>query len=379
MLLWSDSTKRCTPVNAKENMRILLTGGPCERVGFHDAIWADTLSRWVGEGYPTRDGAPEDPVDALAFDIVMIGGIDPMPFCACDEIVEESAEWTIRRNGAGACHKYWKRKSGAPEHVSFDLTSRDVWDRKYRGALTALDVRRIQGKKVEEALLKARKQELFFSYHNAFLWENLRESMGDVCMLESMCLDPGWILDFNRVYTDFYKSHYRYLFETYGLPDGISISEDMAYNKGLFCSVRLLASLFLPYFSELVAFFHSFGLSVTIHSDGDLREAIPLLIEAGFDAINPMENKAGCDPLLLAERYASKLAFKGGLDARILESGDRDMIKQQVTRLVRGMKERGARYIFGSDHSVSTNVSYADYCYATEIYRENMEYATSAG
>jgi hypothetical protein len=363
----------------RENTRNLLGGVPCERVAFHDWIWTDTLSRWTEQGYPSHLGKPEDPVDVLGFDIVTIGGIDAMPIRGCGDIVEESGEWIIRRNGAGACHRYWKAKSGVPEHVGFDMTSRDVWEKKYREFVTKLDVQRFATEQIEHAFGKAREKELFLCYHNAFLWENLRGMIGDLCLLESICLDPGWIHDYNRVYTDFYKSHYSYLFEKYGLPDGVSVSEDMAYNKGLFCSVGHLESLFLPYFSDLVDFFHSFGLSVTIHSDGNMNEAIPVLIEAGFDAINPMEVKAGCDPLSLAGKYSARLAFKGGMDARVLESGDRGLIRQEVTRLVRGMKERGARYIFGSDHSVSTNVSYDDYRCAVEVYRENMAYGCSAG
>ena len=39
-----------------------------------------------------------------------------------------------------------------------------------------------------------------------------------------------------------------------------------------------------------------------------------------------------------------------------------------------GMKDRGARYIFGSDHSVSTNVRLEDFQYAIDVYREHMAY-----
>jgi uroporphyrinogen decarboxylase len=176
------------------------------------------------------------------------------------------------------------------------------------------------------------------------------------------------------VYVDFYTAHYRVLFEEIGMPDGISVSEDLAYNKGLLCSPKQMEELFLPYFSEFVEFCHSFGLSVTIHSDGDIREAIPVILEAGFDGINPMEVKAGCDTLELADKYSDKLAFKGGLDVRVLESGDRGQIKKEVAALVSGMTGRGARYIFGSDHSVSSRVSYDDFLYAVEVYRENMDY-----
>lgn len=70
-----------------------------------------------------------------------------------------------------------------------------------------------------------------------------------------------------------------------------------------------------------------------------------------------MEVKAGCDPLRFADKYHDNLIFVGGLDIRILESGDRELIKLEVIKLLEGMKSRGAKYIFGSDHSITPNVN----------------------
>jgi uroporphyrinogen decarboxylase len=361
-------------MNARENVRNLLQGRPFERAGFHDHVWEDALTRWIGEGYPAHNGQPVEVGDHFGFDIVMFGGIDPMPWRGHNEVVEETASWIIRRNGAGAVLKFWKGKSGAPEHVGFDLTSRKVWESKYRPHLLGVDRSRLAFDALRLACEKARQGDLFLCCHNTFLWENLRNMLGDVCMLENMRLDPGWIHDYNRVYTDFYKAHYQVLFEEIGWPDGMSLSEDLAYNKGLLCSPRLLEELFLPYWAELIEFFHAHGRPVTIHSDGNVTEALPVILEAGFNAINPMEAKAGCEALAMAERYGDRLAFKGGLDVRVLESSDRDRIRREVVRLVEGMKSRGVGYIFGSDHSVSANVAYRDYEYAVSVYREHRDY-----
>ena len=84
--------------------------------------------------------------------------------------------------------------------------------------------------------------------------------------------------------------------------------------------------------------------------------------------------KAGNNILRIADGYADKMAFIGGLDARVLESGDRDLIRKEVTDLIVGMKSRGARFVFGSDHSLSTNVDYDDFRFALDVYREHMMY-----
>ena len=39
---------------------------------------------------------------------------------------------------------------------------------------------------------------------------------------------------------------------------------------------------------------------------------------------------------------------------------------------IEGMKARGARLVFASDHSISTNTEYQSYLYGLQVYREHM-------
>ena len=352
----------------------LLRKKPADRIGLADNPWWDTLERWVNEGYPTdEDGKPADAVDHFGFDICCVGGwFDMMPLRGYSETLEETDDWEVKRNGAGAALKYWKRKSGTPEHVDFLMANRRVWEKDYRPHLLEVDKERVDIEAAVKQLTRRRQQGLWTFYGHLFIWENMRQSMGDTCMYESLLLDPEWIHDYNRVYTDFFKAHMTLMIEEAGKPDGIWIYEDLGYRNGLFCSPRVLEELIFPYYAELVEFFHSFDLPVVLHACGGIEEALPLIVDTGFDGLNPMEAKAGCDALKFAEEYGDRLVFFGGLDARILESGDRELIRKRVADLTDGMKALGARYVFGSDHSISTNVCYRDFLFALEVYREHM-------
>jgi uroporphyrinogen decarboxylase len=124
-----------------------------------------------------------------------------------------------------------------------------------------------------------------------------------------------------------------------------------------------------------VAFFHSYDLPVVLHTCGSTAAALPLIVEAGYDALNPMERKAkDNDPYRFAEQYGDRLAFVGGLDARVFETNDRGIIEREVSAYIEGMKARGARLVFASDHSISTNTRYDSYRYALDVYREHMAY-----
>jgi uroporphyrinogen decarboxylase len=362
----------------------------------------DTIALWVQQGYPTRmeyrelgqqywrreDGRWEDvetpgeyevpvpPWEHFDYDMVGVGPwFDVMPIRDYSEVVSETDDWDIKRNGAGASLKYWKHKSGTPEHMDFRMTTREVWERDYRPYLLEWDPARVDLKESRRNFTPARKANKWAHFGHMFVWELMRQSMGDITMYESLLLDPAWIQDYNRVYTDFYKKYFTYMLEQVGMPDGVWLYEDLGYKNGLFASTKVLNELIFPYYKEMVDFFHGYNLPVVLHSCGSTAEAIPLIISAGFDALNPMERKAkGNDPFAFAEKYGDKLAFVGGLDARVFESNDKDLIRREVAAYIQGMKARGARLIFASDHSISTNTHYESYQYALQVYRENMLY-----
>jgi uroporphyrinogen decarboxylase len=381
----------------------LLRGRKAERVALMDGPWADTILAWVHQGYPTRivhkkagqnrwrrddgrweeadkDGDYEEPVPAwehFGYDMVGVGGwFDLMPWRGYEELVEETDEWEVKRNGAGAALKYWKHKSGTPEHIDFRMASRDIWERDYRPRLLEWDVERLGDlDETRKNVAEATAADKWTHYGHMFIWESMRQSMGDVTMYESLLLDPGWIHDFNRVYTDFFKRYYTYLFEHIGVPDGMWIYEDMGYRNGLFASPKVLGELIFPYYKELVDYFHGYNLPVVLHTCGSTAQALPLIVEAGFDALNPMERKAdGNDPFAFAEKYGDRLAFVGGLDIRVFETNDRDIVRREVTRYIDGMKARGARLVFASDHSIPPTVHYDTYQHVVQVYRERMMY-----
>jgi len=354
----------------------LLRNKPAERIALHEGIWADTLRKWVGQGMPADDeGNATDPAEHFGLDMVGAGGwFDLLPIRGFSEIIEETDEWKVVRNGAGAALKWWKNKSGTPEHVDFTMTSREVWDEKYRPHLLELDRERINIDAAKEGLAKRRAQGKWAHFGHMFIWENMRRSLGDLCMYESLLLDPEWIHDYNRVNTDFFIMHFRVILAEAGLPDGIWIYEDLGYCNGLFCSPKVYEDLIFPYYKEIVGFFHGYDLPVVLHACGGVEEALPLVVSAGFDALHPMERKAGCDPVRFAELTDNKLVLIGGLDVRVLETHDRDVIRTEVTKLINDMKANGVRYVFASDHSISTNVDYDDYRFALDVYRENMMY-----
>lgn len=370
-------------MNSKEIIDGLLRKRPVPRMGMRDSYWTDTLEKWHAEGHvqeviPNPDIFNEDRFninDVISFDMFNYGGyFDTLPLRGYREVLEETDEWIITKDGGGATSRTFKHRTGVPEHIDFELTSPEIWREKYRPLLLELDPARMAPEHDRANLLKGRASGKFTYYCNYLFWEQQRMMMGDLCLLESLLLEPEWILDFNEVYCNFYIRQLSWLFEQTGVPDGMWFYEDLAYKNGLFCSPDLLRELYLPFYQRITQFIHGYDIPVIFHSCGQVEKALPIIAEAGFDAINPIEIKAGCDLLALAKEFKEPFTFIGGFDVRILEAGDRAQIRAEIERITKAMREMGVRYIMSSDHSISPMVEFETLQYALEVFQDNMYY-----
>lgn len=367
-------------MNGNERLRAILTKQPADRMGYADKIWVNAEKAWQEQGYLTRQNPETGEKETLSFiewfdqDMDEQWNIRTEPILGFREVISETDEWIITKNGAGAVFKNWKDKDGTPEHIAFEMDTMEVWQTKYKPYLQEFDPARCDFDGALAAMEKAHRNGKFEAWGNLFIWELLRSSLGDVGMFEALLDEPEWIMDFNRTYTSFFKLYYQKLIETCGKPDGVWLYDDFAYNKGPFCSPDILRELFLPFYQEMTSFFHSYDIPVILHSCGNVESLLPLFVEFGVDALNPMEVKAGCDVVRFAEKYGEKLSYIGGLDVRLLEEGNRCKIRKEIERITSAMRKLKVGYAFGTDHSVTPNVDFEIYKYAVDVFRDNMYY-----
>ncbi len=356
-------------MTSKELITTILNRKAAERFGIFEHFWPETIrDYWTKEGFPAKT----DQADYFDYDIAHAGGwFDVTSFPGKKEILEQTEEWEIIKNGNGASVKLWRHKSGTPEHIGFEMTGREIWEKTYREPLLALDKNRLDLPGMKQNLEKARKTGKFTVFGNFFIFELMRNTIGDEHFLPAMLLEPGWLKDFCQVYTDFYIRHYEMIFREAGLPDGMFIYEDLGYKNGLFCSPAALKELVTPYHKRLVNYFKDHGLPVILHSCGDVRRALPSILEAGFDCLQPMEAKANMNVLELAKEYSGKIAFMGNIDVTVLNTNNKAAVKQEIEYKLKALKKLKAPYVFHSDHSIPPDVRFETYKYALEVYKAN--------
>ncbi len=363
-------------MTGRERLTAILAGDVPDQVALYEHFWGETLrDAWLPQGFP----AGQSPEQFFDYDLTSIGwDVDTRPFRRDAELLEEDDELRLTRDGFGATLRQWKHKSGTPEHIAYDCVSPRVWRERYREPLLTLDLARIDREGLPQRLAAARNGHRFAVYGNMFCFELLRAILGNVCMLESFLLEPAWIHDFCRVYTDFYCRHYDWIFGEIGKPDGMFIYEDLGFANGPFMSPALYRELVMPYHRELVGFFHDHGLPAILHTCGDVRQLFDDIVDTGWDCLQPMEAKVGNHVLAYADRVRErglKLGFMGNIDVTVLASNDRERIRAEIEHKVKGLVERGVGYCFHSDHSIPPSVDLATYTCAVEVMRQVGRYA----
>ena len=124
---------------------------------------------------------------------------------------------------------------------------------------------------------------------------------------------------------------------------------DIAWNKGLIFSPEFLRKELIPFVKQNVSAWHSHGIKVFYHSEGDIRAIISELIDAGVDGIHPVEPMAGMSTREIKEKYPGLLMI-GGLDnSQMLNGWNMEEIDSAVKEALEGGRKGGGYIISSSE------------------------------
>lgn len=117
--------------------------------------------------------------------------------------------------------------------------------------------------------------------------------------------------------------------------DAAFFGNDFGSQRDLLISPRAFQKFVLPSFKRLIAQMKSYGLKVVLHSCGSIAKVIPSLLEAGMDALHPLQARAaGMEAEHLARQFRGDLIFIGGVDTQdLLPFGTPEEVRREVRRL----------------------------------------------
>ena len=318
--------------------------------------WEETKKRWLAEGRYSPD---QDVRELFGMDLRWGGNFNMVADLAhVPETIEETEETISMRDGNGAILRKYKGKSGTPEHVDFRVKDRQGWEESIKPFLTAVDKRRIPFEAYRALKKECAEKQLFLFWGGLAPFELMHPVCGHENLLVGMALDPEWIQDMVKVYTDSIISHLEELFAAEGKPDGFYFFEDLGFRDRPFFSPSMYQELIKPGHVRLFDFAHSCGCRVMMHSCGFIEPLLGDIIDAGLNCLQGMEAKAGMDLARIHASYGDRIAFCGGVDARVLISNDRARIDAELNAKVAPVLAAGGGYILSSDHSEPPEVDF---------------------
>ena len=352
-------------MTSRERVLMVLSGAIPDRVPFHDSYWGTTIQRWHSEGLPGN----VTPDEYFGCEIARVGGDYSLQLPR--EMIQETERYRIYRDSNGATRKDLKTPGGwTPQWLDFSIKGRDDWHRLREHARYSPS-RLSSHLNNANSSMRAGLKFITYSVHGCFhaTWNKI----GMETLLIWMLDDPDLIQNMFAVHTQLAIDLYDGIKRKGIQFDGAWVSDDLGYRTAPLISPEMYRRLVMPYHRRLCEHFARDGLRTILHSDGNVEPLIPHFLEAGFAALHPLESKAGLDVRNIKPRYGDRLVLFGNIDVRKL-AGSREEIEEEIYTKVTAAKQGGG-YIYHSDHSVPSNVSFENYCFAVEMVKKYGNYS----
>ncbi len=153
--------------------------------------------------------------------------------------------------------------------------------------------------------------------------------------------------------------------------DMLWTGDDIGAQRGMLINPDTWRRFFKPRMAELVSRVKAIkpDLLVAYHTDGDVREVIPDLIEIGIDVLNPVQ-PACMDPAELKRDYGDRLLFWGSIDEQgTLPFGTPQDVADEIRLRVETIG-KGGGLILGPTHHVQLDTPLENFWSMVDTIRE---------
>jgi uroporphyrinogen decarboxylase len=155
--------------------------------------------------------------------------------------------------------------------------------------------------------------------------------------------------------------------------DVVVLGDDYADKNGPMMSPRHFREFLFPGLKRAVDNAHQAGAYVIKHSDGNIMPILDMIVEAGVDAINPLEPAAGMDIGYIKEHYGGRVAIVGNIDCGMLLCQAPPDEVRRVTRETIEVAAPGGGYCLASSNSIHSSVKPENFLAMVETVRQAGE------
>jgi uroporphyrinogen decarboxylase len=293
-------------------------------------------------------------------------GINPWFENKTIEVKERSI---VYQNKYGITREDMKSEFGdtLPNYLSYPISDWESWKRFKEERLDLTKPPRIPDD-IETIAKKLNDSDSFISLgsYPYGLFGTCRDFMGPEGLLIACADEPELVADMMNHLTDLWLSVYEKAVQ-YIKFDMVHIWEDMSGKQGSLISPAMIKEFMLPNYKKISDFCKLHNIEVlSVDTDGNVDELVPLFMSAGVNFIFPFEVAAGSDIFEFRRQYP-ELAIMGGIDKRELAKTHKEIDKQML--IIDEMLNYG-RYVPCVDHLIHPEVSWDNYCYYNNCLKE---------
>jgi hypothetical protein len=344
---------------------------PVDRVPNWEAgAWPQTRQRWEEEGldpaqmhwnwFPGEGSLGMDPREFIAFR----GGFIP---AFEEEVLEEDARTVTFRDARGRLRRALKEGAVDGARASMDQylgsavqDMRDWQQLKWRFNPHHAARYEPNWQTLRADRWHRRRHPLIFGPNTStkgFFWL-ARELLGTEGLAYAWYDQPALMHDMFEFHADFLIEAARPILEQTSV-EYVCFAEDLAMKTGPLLSPKTYEAFIYPRLKRVIEYLKSHGVRyIVVDTDGNPEAVIPLMLDAGVNALWPLERAADQDPVRLRAKYGRSLRLWGGVDKRVLTQGP-EAIDAHLREL-RPLIEEGG-FIPTVDHTVPPDVSWANF------------------
>jgi uroporphyrinogen decarboxylase len=155
----------------------------------------------------------------------------------------------------------------------------------------------------------------------------------------------------------------------------VRTSDDLATQSSLLMSPRTYCDVIKPYHKRFNTMIKQHtDASIFFHTCGNVAPIMEELIDAGFEAIHPVQVSALADPAGLKATYGDRVTFWGAIDTQhVLPHGTPAEVREEVRLRIRQFGPGGG-YIAGAVHNMQPDIPPANIIAMCDAVREFGNY-----
>lgn len=137
--------------------------------------------------------------------------------------------------------------------------------------------------------------------------------------------------------------------------------DDFAHKSGPMISPQKFREIFYPELKRVVSGYKELGLFVIKHTDGNIMPILDMIIDSGFDCLDPIDPIAGMDLQQMKEDYGNMISLKGNVDCSTTLSFKAESETVEETKRCLNIAMPGGGYILSSSNSIHSAVKPQNY------------------